>query len=77
MRLLEAGFTDLPGEFLMDPPKKRAEIIEKTIYEAYIQEYDLLVALTREIIFLQQCNSNARASKTEWCSKHRILPGYN
>ena len=69
MSLVEAGFTDLPGEFLMDPHKKRAEIIEKTIREAYTQEYDLLVALAREIIFLQQCNPNARDSKTEWCKK--------
>lgn len=69
MRLLEAGFIDLPGEFLMDPPKKRAEIIEKTIRKAYTQEYDLLIALAPEIIFLQQYDSNARSLKTEWCSK--------
>jgi hypothetical protein len=52
--LVEAGFTDLPGEFLMDSAALRTLIIREAIKKAYTQDYHLLVALTREIIYLQQ-----------------------
>jgi hypothetical protein len=53
--LVEAGFTDLPGKFLMDSAAFRTLIIRETIQKAYSQDYHLLVALTREIIYLQPC----------------------
>lgn len=53
LRLVEAGFTRFPGEFLLDPPKRRHAIIENTIRSAYALNYDLLAALTREVIFLE------------------------
>jgi len=61
--LVEAGFTELPGEFLLDSPSKRAIIIERTIREAYSQDYDLLIALTREIIYLQNNNLETYSKK--------------
>jgi hypothetical protein len=53
LRLVEAGFTRFPGEFLLDPPARRRAIIENTIRSAYTLNYDLLAALTREVIFLE------------------------
>ncbi len=52
-RLVEAGFTRLPGEFLWDPPEKRHKVIESTIRSAFRQNYPLVVALTREVIYLE------------------------
>jgi hypothetical protein len=61
--LVEAGFTSMPGEFLMAPNTVRAGIIEKAIRQAYEQDYILLVALTREILFLQSYNSRAKSKQ--------------
>ncbi len=61
LRLVEAGFTDFPGEFLMDSQERRRAIIMDTIQAAYFQDYSLLAALTREIIFLQQSGINLQA----------------
>jgi hypothetical protein len=63
MLLVEAGFTSLPGEFLMASPAVRDEIIDKTIREAYQRDYTLLVALTREILFLKYYNDQTQPSR--------------
>jgi hypothetical protein len=54
--LVEAGFTSIPGEFLMAHDAVRAGIIEKAIIQACELDFHLLVALTQEILFLQNHN---------------------
>lgn len=54
LRLVEASCANFPGEFLFASPGRRDEIIKKTIHEVYERDYPVLVALTREIIFLKR-----------------------
>lgn len=63
MLLVEAGFTKMPGEFLMASSTVRDEIIDKTIREAYERDYTLLVALTREILFLKYYNDQTQPGR--------------
>ena len=53
LRLVEAGFTRLKCEFLWDPPDRCYPIIEATIRSAFRQNYPLVVALTREVVYLE------------------------
>lgn len=56
LHLVEAGFSQFPGEFLFSPNSSRTEIIENTIREAFTQDTALVIAISREVLFLQQHN---------------------
>ena len=55
LRLVEAGFTRLPGELLWESPDRYYPVIEAAIRAAFRQNYPLVVALTREVVYLEGC----------------------
>jgi len=62
LRLVEAGYARLPGEFLLAGPSRRHAIIIEAIRDACHRDPVLLTALSREVFFLQQKNALSAAS---------------
>jgi hypothetical protein len=53
LKLVEAGAVNMPGDFLMAGKKRQRQVIHRSIRQVVNRDYSLVLAISRELLFLQ------------------------